>query len=254
MIFFFFFFFNWTVTSVCVINRFFKCGLLPWSICSPWWHGTYRPLWTWRGGAGPRLWDVHHRQCIGHSSSSRDHHFFSQHHSQKVNCIFVWERIPACLVCMYLMVSLPLLPGTKAVRASTSQPEAASSLQLASRSPNSLSTTPRLTPHKNRSSDLTYLQRAVGFATIIYGPVKCGRTKPNLYFPVVLETVRNCLSSTRVLQWTPWRRPMKSGNRVYIFYRFMYHYRWDTEDHNQRLTPELYLCFLFRLVLRSLSE
>lgn len=71
--------------------RFSECGLLPWSLSSPWFHDTDCPLSTGGGGAGSHLRDVHHCQRNSHSPPIRAH-YFSHHYSQKVNCVFVYKE------------------------------------------------------------------------------------------------------------------------------------------------------------------
>lgn len=92
------------------------------------------------------------------------------------------ESMPENGSCV-VMLMLPPLPGLKVAKASTSQLEAASSLQPVSLSQSWMFTTQQLTPHRSKFSLLTFPLPDVGSATIICGPTKCGHIDPHGYSP-----------------------------------------------------------------------
>lgn len=161
-----------------MFTRLSECGLLPGCVSSPWFHDTDRPLSTGRGGAGSGPGDVHHSQRHSPPPPHRDERQLPQYHSEKVSCVsettgwIVWFLFDTT-------VPRPLPPGLKAVRASTSQPAAVSSPQLASCSPNLPFSTKQLTCQRNKCSPSVLPLLELGSATIICGQMKFGQTESN---------------------------------------------------------------------------
>lgn len=244
--------------------RLSECGLLHRCVGSPWCHGTGRSLATGGGGASSHLWDVHHRQRSGHSPACRGHRRLPQHHSQKVThlparycvslqCDIVWM----CVCVMFLLPPPPPPPGLKAVRASTSQPAAASSLQLASHSPSSLFATQQSTPHRSKFLHLTFPPHDAGSATIICGPVKCGSIDPDgqpsagpasvkRYFPFFLIDIsRPCKKKIHEI------RKLNAHTSVGCDSTLKWSYFHVAFDKEAKITTKDWTCYFFLLLIPS---